>query len=293
MRAQADYRLFCVGDDWQSIYRFNGSDIGFILNFEKYWGAAEQSKIETTYRFPQSLIAVSSRFIMRNSGQRRKKLRSAIEDTGFSMEQIAGYTEQYAVSFLAERLYSLEKNSSVLLLGRYRFDVKILDKNSGFSYQYDKVSGHVAVTYRKRPDLHISFMTAHSAKGLQADYVFILNNKRIGMGFPSQIADAPILELLLDNCDEYPFAEERRLFYVAITRAKKKVWLVTVKDNKSAFVQEIEEEYGDAMKREQYTCPLCGGRLIRRQGQYGDFFGCSNFKTSGCRYTRKIIQKKV
>lgn len=285
--------MFCVGDDWQSIYRFNGSDIGFILNFEKYWGAAEQSKIETTYRFPQSLIAVSSRFIMRNSGQRRKKLRSAIEDTGFSMEQIAGYTEQYAVSFLAERLYSLEKNSSVLLLGRYRFDVKILDKNSGFSYQYDKVSGHVAVTYRKRPDLHISFMTAHSAKGLQADYVFILNNKRIGMGFPSQIADAPILELLLDNCDEYPFAEERRLFYVAITRAKKKVWLVTVKDNKSAFVQEIEEEYGDAMKREQYTCPLCGGRLIRRQGQYGDFFGCSNFKTSGCRYTRKIIQKKV
>ncbi len=101
MRQQRDYRLFCVGDDWQSIYRFSGSDIGFILNFEKYWGAAEISRIETTYRFPQSLISVSSSFIMKNPEQKQKQLRSAIADHGFSMEKIMGYTDVYAVEFLA------------------------------------------------------------------------------------------------------------------------------------------------------------------------------------------------
>ena len=112
------------------------------------------------------------------------------------------------------------------------------------------------------------------------------------MGFPSQIADAPILQLLLDNCDHYPFAEERRLFYVAMTRAKKKVWLVTLKGNESVFVKEIDEVCGEAMRREQYACPLCGGRLVRRSGPYGEFFGCSNYKTSGCRYIRNIGKSK-
>lgn len=293
MRQQKDYRLFCVGDDWQSIYRFSGSDIGFILNFQKYWGASEISRIETTYRFPQSLISVSSNFIMKNTEQKQKKLRSALHDNGFSMEKITGYTDSYAIEFLIERLKELPKGSSVLFLGRYRFDIKILDKQSQLSYRYNAQLGRTVVSFIKRPDLQISFMTIHSSKGLQADYVFLLNNKLYGMGFPSQIADAPILQILLDNCDHYPFAEERRLFYVAITRAKKKVWLVTVSGNESVFVKEIDEVYGDDMRKEQYTCPLCGGRLVRRSGPYGDFFGCSNYKINGCNYIRKISKSKM
>ena len=292
MRQQKDYRLFCVGDDWQSIYRFSGSDIGFILHFEKYWGASEISRIETTYRFPQSLISVSSGFIMKNPEQKRKQLRSAIADHGFSMEKITGYTDAYSVAFLAERLKELPKGSSALFLGRYRFDIKMLDGQPQFSYQYSAALGRTEVTFARRPDLQISFMTIHSSKGLQADYVFLLNNKAHGMGFPSQIADAPILQLLLDNCDHYPFAEERRLFYVAITRAKQKVWLVTQKGNESVFIKEIDEVYGDDMRKEQYTCPVCGGRLVRRSGPYGDFFGCSNYKTKGCRYIRNIGKRK-
>lgn len=293
MRQQMNFRLFCVGDDWQSIYRFNGSDIGFILNFEKYWGTSEISRIETTYRFPQSLISVSSGFIMKNPAQKQKKLRSAIADQGFSMEKITGYTDVYAVEFLAERLKELPQKSSILFLGRYRFDIKILDGQYQFSYRYNTILGRTEVTFAKRPDLQIFFMTAHSAKGLQADYVFLLNTKAYGMGFPSQIADAPILQLLLDNCDHYPFAEERRLFYVAITRAKKKVWLITLKSNESVFVKEIDAVHGEDMRKEQYTCPLCGGRLVRRSGPYGDFFGCSNYKTYGCRYKRNISKSKI
>lgn len=293
MRQKKDYRLFCVGDDWQSIYRFSGSDIGFILNFEKYWGASEVSRIETTYRFPQSLISVSSSFIMKNPEQKQKQLRSATADHGFSMEKIVGYTDTYAIEFLAERLRELPKGSSVLFLGRYRFDIKILDGQRQFSYQYNAALGRTEVSFARRTDLQISFMTVHGSKGLQADYVFLLNTKAYGMGFPSQIADAPILQLLLDNCDHYPFAEERRLFYVAITRAKKKVWLVTLKGNESVFVKEIDEVHGEDMRKEQYTCPLCGGRLVRRSGPYGDFFGCSNYKANGCRYKRNISKSKA
>ena len=98
--SKKDYHLFCVGDDWQSIYRFSGSDIGFILHFEKYWGASEISRIETTYRFPQSLISVSSSFIMKNPEQKRKRLKSAVADHSFSMEKITGYTDAYSVEFL-------------------------------------------------------------------------------------------------------------------------------------------------------------------------------------------------
>ena len=176
----------------------------------------------------------------------------------------------------------------MLFLGRYRFDIRLLDRQRQLSYQYNAALRRTAVTFTERPDLQISFMTVHSSKGLQADYVFLLNNKAYGMGFPSQITDAPILQLLLDNCDHYPFDEARRRFYVAITRAKKKVGLVTLKKNESVFVKEIDEVHKESMRKTQYTCPLCGGRLVLRSGTYGNFYGCSNYKTNGCRYIRNI-----
>jgi DNA helicase-4 len=134
----------------------------------------------------------------------------------------------------------------------------------------------------------MSFTTAHKSKGLQADYVFILNNKKSRMGFPSKIQDAPLLDLLLESCDDYPFAEERRLFYVALTRAKKKAILLTVKDRESVFAMELRTRYAEELKRERFECPLCGGRLVKRTGRYGDFFGCSNYKYGSCKYTRNI-----
>lgn len=288
MRKQKDYSLFCVGDDWQSIYRFNGSDIGFILDFEKYWGASETSKIETTYRFTKSLIDVSSTFIMQNPDQKKKSLRSAITDTEFSLERLAGQNESVLVELLSEQLKTLPPNSSVILLGRYRFDINILKTSSLFKYHYDVSKKKVVVSHVFRKDLDITFMTIHSSKGLQSDYVFILNNKRCGAGFPSKISDAPILQLLLDNSDSFQDAEERRLFYVATTRAKKKVWLLTIEENISEFVTEIESVFGNQIKKHHLTCPQCGGKLVKRKGINGVFYGCSNFSTKGCRYTKNL-----
>lgn len=288
MRESNDYDLFCVGDDWQSIYRFAGSDIGYILNFEQYWGSTEISKIETTYRFTQKLIEISGNFIMQNPVQIKKSIKGKNDTVGFALGEISGYTDKFSIEFMTKKLEDLPRGSSVFFIGRYSFDAKLLSDSGLFECQYNNVSGFVEVKYRKRIDLKMSFITAHKSKGLQADYIFIINNKKSRMGFPSKIQDAAILNLLLDNCDQYPYAEERRLFYVALTRAKKKAFLVTVKNQESEFAMELKERYGEELKREQWECPLCGGKLLKKSGPYGEVYGCSNYRSLGCKYKRNI-----
>ena len=130
LRASRYFDLFCVGDDWQSIYRFAGSDISYILDFEKYWGPTTISRIETTYRFTQSLIEISSSFIMQNPAQIRKSISGISSDKRFSLGEISGYTEKYAVEFMSAKVEELPKGAMVYFIGRYAFDVDML-KDSG------------------------------------------------------------------------------------------------------------------------------------------------------------------
>ena len=287
LREIRDYTLFCVGDDWQSIYRFAGSDIGFILDFEKYWGPTSVRKIETTYRFPQSLINISSGFIMQNPNQVKKDIQGNAPDIGFPLGEISGYTENNLASFLCERLKEIPEKSTVFFLGRYNFDIDFLKSNSNFKLSWNKEKENVKVVFNYKNNLDISFMTAHKSKGLQADYVFIINNNNSGMGFPSKMQNPIIIEYLLENSDHYPYSEERRLFYVALTRAKKKVILLTLKNRESVFVTELKYNYAEQMRREAFTCPLCGGALIKKNGKYGEFWGCANFSKTNCNFTRK------
>lgn len=291
LRQSRDFDLFCVGDDWQSIYRFAGSDIGYILNFSRYWGATEISRIETTYRFSQTLIEITGGFVMNNPFQIKKSIRGKNDEAGFPLGEICGYTEKNAIAFMVEKINELPKNSSVFFIGRYSFDEKLLGECGMLECRYNNSENIREIIYLKRPDLKMEFITAHKSKGLQADYVFIINNKRSRMGFPSKIQDSPILDILLDNYEQFPCAEERRLFYVALTRAKKKVYIVTVEGEESEFAMELKYHYGDRMKSERFTCPECGGRLLRRTGPYGSFYGCSNFSTTGCKFKRKIVSE--
>jgi DNA helicase-4 len=189
---------------------------------------------------------------------------------------------------MSKRLNDIPKGSTVFFIGRYSFDVNLLKDSEYFSCQYNNKSGFIDVKAKSRAGLKMAFLTAHKSKGLQADYVFIINNKKSRMGFPSKIQDAPILDLLLDNCDKYPHAEERRLFYVALTRAKKKAFIVTVEGRESKFALELKARYKEELRKEKFECPLCGGRLLKRSGPYGEFFGCSNYHTKGCKYKRNI-----
>ena len=168
----------------------------------------------------------------------------------------------------------------------------MLDGSELLNCQFNNISKLIDVKYNKRLDLQMSFMTAHKSKGLQADYIFIINNKRSKMGFPSKMQDATILSLLLEHGEQYPYAEERRLYYVALTRAKKKVFIVTVANQESEFALELKKQYGDQLKREKFSCPICGGQLLKRTGPYGEFFGCSNYQKLGCTYKRNIYRSK-
>ena len=291
MRNQKDYKLFCVGDDWQSIYRFNGSDIDLITSFEKYWGNTYQSFIERTYRFTSMMSILSGNFIMRNPKQYKKYINAKIS-SDFAIKFVNGYTENKCIDFLEDKLKQLEKNSTVYFLGRYSFDIDIFKNNSNFTMNYNIQENTTDITYYKRKDLKINFLTIHKSKGLQADYVVLLNNKKYGMGFPSKINDLPLIKLLLaSGQDEYPYSEERRLFYVALTRSRKQTLLLTVDNNKSIFANELEMDYNYLMKndielkRNIYKCPKCGSRLVPRSGQYGKFMGCSNYPN--CKFTKK------
>ena len=289
LRKSKDFNLFCVGDDWQSIYRFAGSDIGYILNFEKYWGTTLLSRIETTYRFGIGLINISGNFVMQNPVQIQKSLQAEKREESIPLGFINAYNDKYLIQFMTDKLKELEKNSSVFFIGRYTYDKKMFN-DSKLVQEKDNV-----IVFPERPDLKMEFITAHKSKGLQADYVFILNTKNKGLGFPSKIQNEPVIQMLVENSDVYPYAEERRLFYVAMTRARKKVWLLVQQGNEGIFAKELMNKYGDAIQREEkrefFTCPECGGRLVKRSGPYGEFFGCTNYSKTGCRYKRNIKHK--
>ena len=291
MRMQNKFKLFCVGDDWQSIYRFNGSDIDLIINFENYWGRSYISFIEKTYRFTSMMATLSGNFIMKNPKQYKKNINAKLSED-YAVGFVNAYTDKFCVDFLGERLNNFEKNSTVFFLGRYSFDINIFKDNKDYILKYNPSEQMTDIVYVKRRDLKIKFLTIHKSKGLQADYVVILNNKDTGMGFPSKINDLPLVHILLSGTsDNYQYAEERRLFYVALTRSKKKTILLTVDNNKSCFIQEIEKEYNTMIKYDKelkssiYRCPECGGKLIPKKGPYSRFLGCSNYPK--CKFTKK------
>ena len=285
MRASKDYRLFCVGDDWQSIYRFNGSDVSYILDFEDYWGPSEICKIETTYRFSGELLQKSSEFIMRNPRQFKKDLVGRA-DVDCRIIRLSAKTEADAYQRVAEELALIPANETILFLGRYRHDIVKLE-DIGLEWKPNLDDGSFKVTDPRRPELKMTFMTIHGSKGLQASRVFILNNKTGSYGFPNVRDEPPIIPLLMNSQDNQ-LDEERRLFYVAMTRAKKRVYLVAVNNKESRFYKEIANSSGGQRRSNRpITCPICGGDMVLRKGKYGLFYGCSNFPKTGCKYTVK------
>lgn len=233
MRNQKNYDLFCVGDDFQSIYRFSGSQINLITNFEDFWGEAMVGRISRTYRFSDTLAKISSSFVMKNPSQLRKNIIGLSSDI-FPLEMI------YSIEELKSVLNSLPLYSIVYFLGRYNNDLDIIRSDNSFSIVYNN---GMEIIYSKRIDLVITYLTIHKSKGLQSDYVFILNNKADGSSFPSKIKDDEIVYTLLDNTDEYPYSEERRLFYVGLTRSKKKTYLLVDKNSESIFIEELKKNY--------------------------------------------------
>jgi DNA helicase-4 len=282
--------LFAVGDDWQSINRFAGSDISVMTGFESWFGKGHSFRLEQTFRCPQSICDVSSTFVLKNPAQIEKKVASTQPEyphpiRAFQVDEdskIQGAVDKYLRSLChaianGKVPASGNRRISVFVLGRYRKDQQYLPAD--WEQKYGK---HLSVT----------FSTIHGSKGLEADYVIL---PRIVCGpysFPSTIEDDPVLQLAMPSNDTHPFAEERRLFYVALTRARRSVVLITVKNKLSEFLVELVHDKqvevlginGQAVNTQ--VCPKCKtGSIVQKNGKYGAFKGCNNFPS--CRYKVK------
>ena len=211
-------KLYCVGDDWQSIYRFSGSDMALFNQFSYYFGQTEINKIETTYRFGEPLVSLSSQFIQRNEAQIKKNIHPFNPQVKTEL-QFCDYERREYCNVIGQLVASIPLDKSVFLLGRYSFD----DYYLSFMYKSVKEGNRFFYIIGDRK---IEFLTVHKSKGLEADYVIVLQCNKDTYGFPSLVSDDPVLNYVLTKSDQYPYGEERRLFYVAITRAKVKTYVL-------------------------------------------------------------------
>ena len=245
-------KIIAVGDDWQSIYAFSGSDITLFTQFIQLMGHGKMLRITKTYRNSQELIDIAGNFIQENKSQISKRLQSPkhIKDPVViklydDSEKKMQHKAEALNSVLGSIGEEFGEEAEVLLIGRYGFEINQFCKTGEFS---QKDNNKTRVYSRRYPKMKISYMTAHSSKGLGYDNVVILNGAEGKFGFPSQIEDDPIMKLVTVEDRSLPFAEERRLFYVAITRAKEllKICYVKTKNGKevspSRFVEELLEK---------------------------------------------------
>ncbi len=286
-------KIIAVGDDWQSIYAYAGSDITLFTHFKESMGYGLELKITKTYRNAQEVIDIAGGFIQKNQSQLRKDLISpkhidqhVIIDTyteNVDRKQTAGKGGRYymigeKVEAIVEKVLLENPKSSILLLGRYGFDAFHLSHSGKFVYN-EKTGG---VTSTKFPNIALDFMTVHRAKGLGYDNVIIINARNEVYGFPSQVQDDPVLKYVVRDDHSIEYAEERRLFYVALTRTKNRVYLIAPQERPSSFVLELVDNYqqvilnGDLDRNESRNiqeikkCPICGYPLqLRYKKNYG------------------------
>lgn len=218
LRAQNKHTsLFAVGDDWQAIYRFSGAQLSLTTAFHHYFGEGDRSDLDTTYRFNARIGEIANRFIQQNPHQLSKPLNSLTSG------------DKKAVTLLADD--QLEP---------------LLDKLSGYAKPDERILvlaryHHLKPTALEKaatrwPKLQLDFMTIHASKGQQADYVIVVGLKEGSDGFPAPVRESVMEEALLPVPEDFPDAEERRLLYVAITRARHRVWLLFNKEEPSVFV---------------------------------------------------------
>ena len=292
-------KIIAVGDDWQSIYAFSGSDITLFTKFEEKMGYAKLLKIVRTYRNSQEIIDIAGNFIQRNETQIRKELKSpknivdpviiytydgSPKKAGADRRTGVNFAIAHAVETALEQIMEFNRRegkpetSSILLLGRFGFDGYKLEKSGLFEY-IDRGSKLRSVKY---PKLNITFMTAHASKGLGYDNVIVVNGRNETYGFPSKIEDDPVLSFVIKGDRSIDYAEERRLFYVAMTRTKNRVFFLAPGENPSEFLLEIKKDYKNVVLRGTWNenppmnmipgkrCPICGYPMqFRYKSAYG------------------------
>ncbi len=233
IKRQYNSNIIVVGDDWQSIFGFSGSELILFTNFKSFFLHAKILKITNTYRNSQELIDIAGNFVMKNKFQIEKQLKSSK-----SVEkpiQLFSYKCE-SCELLKQILNKISKSrdfSTVFILGRYHHDFKIEN------YPFLSIQNYKIVS--PYSNLNIEFLTVHSAKGLGADEVILLNCSDDIYGFPTKKKTDSILKNVESIDTTYLYAEERRLFYVALTRTKNHVFILYPENRPSQFLKEIKQ----------------------------------------------------
>ncbi len=232
--------LVAVGDDFQSIYRFTGCDLELFLNFKSIFPEGEVLKIQNTYRNSQELISVAGKFVMRNRSQMKKKLRSAKRlNKPFAIKIYDNPKREF--ENLIKYVYN-KTHEEILILGRNNKDINLYIDKEKFQLNED------TLIYKENQSIKMKYLTTHKSKGLEASNTIIINLRDDKLGFPNKMIDDKLLRFVSPHASRIPYDEERRLFYVAITRTKNKTYLLVPRKNKSCFVEEIEKRHKDKIE---------------------------------------------
>ncbi|QSW36876.1 DNA helicase IV [Leclercia pneumoniae] len=214
--------LFAVGDDWQAIYRFSGAQLSLTTAFHHYFGEGDRCDLDTTYRFNNRIGEIANRFIQQNPHQLAKPLNSLAAGDKKAVTLLA----DDQLDALLDKLSGYAKpEERILLLARY--------------HHLKPATLEKAAT--RWPKLQLDFMTIHASKGQQADYVIVLGLQEGSDAFPAPARESVMEQALLPVPEDFPDAEERRLLYVAITRARHRVWLLFNKAQPSSFVAVLRD----------------------------------------------------
>ena len=277
--------LLAVGDDWQSINRFAGADLSVMTDFEAWFGRGCQLALTTTFRCTQTICDVARTFVSKNPNQFNKPMRSAYQDPGGPVTVIraadvagslASYLGDLSAAVADGRIPSDRSGRvSVDILGRYRSDRDVLPRHPP-------------------SNLQVTFRTMHGSKGLEADYIVLPGMTTGTYGFPSNIADDPVLDVAMPAPESFAHAEERRLFYVALTRARREVTIITPPRQMSRFVVELLDDPHVIVTGESdapvEVCSRCGqGTMVERSSKFGPFLACSTFPV--CRNKRDLRKR--
>lgn len=221
-------QLFCVGDDWQSIYGFRGSNVSYIVEFQKHFEGAKTIKLNLNYRSSDHIVGASNELIKHNRFKVDKEI-IACKKSNQKIVVYAGNDTEDQVEYCIRNVKQLLEN------GMSPDDILFLYRRSKMISPYFERF--------KNEGLRINGKTIHASKGLEAKVVFIVGLEDGSGGFPDVWLDDRIFQVIKKSDIDLSLEEERRLFYVAITRAKEKLFLITEKGNESTFIKEIPAIY--------------------------------------------------
>ncbi|APY12110.1 hypothetical protein BWZ22_13105 [Seonamhaeicola sp. S2-3] len=220
-------QLFCVGDDWQSIYGFRGSEIDYIVNFKEHFENPEIITLNLNYRSTDQIVKASNQIIKKNKFQVEKNIK-AVKKGGAKIEVHLAEVEGETESFIWKKVQQHIQN------GVHPEEILILYRRSAMKENVEQAL--------KNSGIKVQFKTIHGAKGLEAKVVFVLGLNKEAGGFPDPWMQDKIYHVIKKTEYDTLLEEERRLFYVALTRAKSHLYLMSQKGSISEFVKDIPKE---------------------------------------------------